>query len=233
MMKWLSTRTIAIGAAMMFTAFSLAPVSAQRGYDGNRATQRGNDWDWDGNYHRLARINPGTFVTVRNTQPISSDRTDGRAFAGVVADDVWDDYGRLAVPAIPRGSRVSMVVRTARDGDLVLDLDSINANGQWYAVSAAPERIESGNPRRNDNTAAYAGGGAILGTIIGAIAGGGKGAAIGAAAGAATGLGVAYSGRSIRVPRGSLLTFRLDQGLVMRTGPRGTSGSYPQQYRNR
>jgi hypothetical protein len=230
MMKWLSTRTIAIGAAMLFTGFALAPVSAQRPNDRN---WRGNDWDWDGNYNRLTRINPGTFLTVRTTQTIASDRIDGRAFNGVVAEDVWDDYGRLAVPAIPRGSRVSMIVRTARDGDLVLDLDSINAHGQWYAVNAAPERIESGNPRHNDNTAAYAGGGAILGTIIGAIAGGGKGAAIGAAAGAATGLGVAYSGRSIRVPAGSVLTFRLDEGLVMRSAYRGTSGTYPPPYRNR
>jgi hypothetical protein len=231
MMKWLSTRAVALGAAMVFSGFALAPVSAQRPYDNGR---RGNDWDWDGNYTRLTRINPGTFVTVRTSQTIASDRTDGRIFNGVVADDVWDEYGRLAVPAIPRGSRVTMMVRTARDGDLVLDLDSINAHGQWYAVNAAPERIESGNQRHNDNPAAYAGGGAILGTIIGAIAGGGKGAAIGAAAGAATGLGVAYAGRSIRVPPGSLLTFRLEEGLVMRSSVRGTSGGYPPpQYRNR
>jgi len=231
MMKRLSTRAIALGAAMVFSGFALAPVSAQRPYDSQRPYDRGwrgNDWDWDGNYTRLTRINPGTFVTVRTTQSIASDRTDGRVFNGVVAEDVWDDYGRLAVPAIPRGSRVTMTVRTARDGDLVLDLESINAHGQWYAVNAAPERIESENRRHNDNNpAAYAGGGAILGTIIGAIAGGGKGAAIGAAAGAATGLGVAYAGRSIRVPPGSLLTFRLDEGLVMRSSVRGTSGAYP------
>src|SRR5262249_19732292 len=134
---------------------------------------------------------------------------------------------------IPRGSRVDMMVRTARDGDLVLDLDSIYAHGQRYEVSAAPERIEGSDRRRDHNTAAYAGGGAVLGTIIGAIAGGGKGAAIGAAARAATGLGVAYSGRSIRVPAGSPLTFRLDEGLSMRAGVRGTSGRTPPPYRNR
>src|SRR5262249_47715099 len=162
MTKWLSKRAIALGAAMVFSGFALAPISAQRPYDNGR---RGNDWDWDGNYSRLTRINPGTFVTVRTTQTIASDRTDGRIFNGVVADDVWDEYGRLSVPAIPRGSRVTMKVRTARDGDLVLDLDSINAHGQWYAVNAAPERIESGNQSHNDNNAAaYAGGGAVLGT---------------------------------------------------------------------
>jgi hypothetical protein len=231
MFKKVSKQTIAIAAAVMFSGLAVATTSAQRDYNGQRY-----DWDWDGNYQRLARINPGTFITVRTTQPIQSDRTDGRLFNGVVAEDVWDDYGRLSVPAIPRGSRVTMMVRTARDGDLVLDLDSIFAHGQRYSVAAAPERVESGNNRRNDNNAAaYAGGGAVLGTIIGAIAGGGKGAAIGAAAGAATGLGVAYSGRSIRVPSGSLLTFRLEDGLTMRANVRGTSGAYPPPppYRNR
>src|SRR5215831_3459048 len=176
MFKKVSRQTIAVAVAVMFSGLAVATTSAQRENYGQRY-----DWDWDGNYQRLARINPGTFITVRTTQAIQSDRTDGRVFNGVVADDVWDDYGRLAVPAIPRGSRVTMMVRTARDGDLVLDLDSIFAHGQRYAVAAAPERIESGNRTRNDNAAAYAGGGAVLGTIIGAIAGGGKGAAIGAA----------------------------------------------------
>lgn len=53
--------------------------------------------------------------------------------------------------------------------------------------------------------------------MIGAIAGGGKGAAIGAAAGAVTGLGIAFQGRAVRVPAGSLLTFRLDHGLEIAT----------------
>ena len=85
-------------------------------------------------------------------------------------------------------------------------------------MNAAPERIEGDNrrPRLDNNTAAYVGGGALLGTIIGAIAGGGKGAAIGAAAGAAAGAGaVVYRGRLINVPAGSQLTFRLDEGLTM------------------
>jgi len=142
---------------------------------------------------------------------------------------VWDDYGRLSVPAIPRGSRVDLVVRSASDGDLLLDLDSIYAHGQRYTVTAAPERIETDNarPRDREDTAAYIGGGALLGTIIGAIAGGGKGAAIGAAAGAATGYGVSYRGRSIRVPSGSVLTFRMENGLTIGRPYRGTSGFTP------
>ena len=156
-------------------------------------------------------------------------------YSGVVDEDVWDDYGRLSEPAIPRGSRVDLVVRGERDGDLLLDLDSIYAHGQRYTVTAAPERIETDNarPRDREDTAAYIGGGALLGTIIGAIAGGGKGAAIGAAAGAATGYGVSYRGQSIRVPAGSILTFRMENGLTIGRPYRGTSGTYDRRNRNR
>jgi len=171
--------------------------------------------DWSGNYSRLSRIEAGTFIQVRTTANITSDRADGRIFSGVVNEDVWDDYRRLAVPAIPRGSPVELIVRTARDGDLIVDLESVIAHGQRYAVAADAQRIDAGGGHPGDRSAEYIGGGALLGTVIGAIAGGGKGAAIGAAAGAATGLGLAYHGRSISVPAGSILTFQLARSVDM------------------
>jgi hypothetical protein len=163
---------------------------------------------------RLQQIDPGTFIVVRTDQYIASDRADERVFPARVAEDVWDDYSRLAVPAIPEGSPAELIVRTARDGDLILDLDSVYAHGQRYVVSAERERIQSDRRLSND-APAFIGGGALLGTIIGAIAGGGKGAAIGAAAGAATGAGLSLRGQSVRVPAGSVLNFRLDRGLVV------------------
>lgn len=180
-----------------------------------------HDWDWDGNYQRLARINPGTYVTIRTTRPIDIDRMDGRIFPAIVEEDVWDDYDRLAVPAIPRGSRVDLLVRSARDGDLILDLDCIYANGQRYVVNARPERVEAeGLSRRGGEDAmGMVAGGALLGTIIGSIAGGGKGAIIGGGAGAAAMLGLALQGRSIHVPRNSVLTFRLNEGMEIGAPP--------------
>jgi hypothetical protein len=178
---------------------------------------------------RLQQIDPSTYIPVRTEQYIASDRADGRVFPARVAEDVWDDHSRLAVPAIPAGSPAELTVRTARDGDLVLDLDSIHAHGQRYTVSAEAERIQSDRGLSND-APAFIGGGAILGTIIGAIAGGGKGAAIGAAAGAATGVGLSLRGRSVRVPAGSVLNFQLDRGLVVgvpRGGPRRFDRPYP------
>ena len=70
-----------------------------------------------------------------------------RVFAGIVETDVWDDSSRLAIPAIPRGSPAELLVRSARDGDLILDLDSVTVGGQRYAVSAGADRIEAGGNR--------------------------------------------------------------------------------------
>jgi hypothetical protein len=120
--------------------------------------------------------------------------------------------------------------RPTRDGDFTLDLDSIYAHGQRYIIAAAPERVEGARDRDNGgNTAANVGGGAVIGSIIGAIAGGGKGAAIGGAAGAATGLALSAHGREIHIPRDSVLTFRLDQPLVIRA----SAGRAPRDRNNR
>src|SRR5204862_4002967 len=128
-----------------------------------------------------------------------------------------------------------MVRRADSDNDLTHDLQSISAHGQRYVVNAAPERIETDNrrPRLDSDTAAYVGGGAILGTIIGAIAGGGKGAAIGAAAGAAAGAaGLLTQGRVVRVPAGSILTFRLERELALGIPDEGFSRGRWHYHRN-
>src|SRR5436190_2159498 len=116
-------------------------------------------------------------------------------------------------------STARLLARSAPDGDLILDLDSIVVDGRRYEVAAAAERIDSGQRRQSSNghPAEFIGGGAILGTIIGAIAGGGKGAAIGAATGAGAGAAgtLLTRGHELRVPAGSVLTFRLDRDLML------------------
>src|SRR5437660_146965 len=103
MLTFKNYRTLSIGLPLAVTVLALAIPAA--------VAQRNDDWNWDGSYQRLTRINSGTFVTVRTTESINADQRDGRVFPGEVVEDVWDDYGRLAVPAIPRGSRVDLVVR--------------------------------------------------------------------------------------------------------------------------
>jgi hypothetical protein len=206
-----------IAALAVISGLSLTQtVHAQNYNDRDRYADR---YDKNGHYDAyspLTQLEPSTYVTIRTQQPIDTDRRDGRVFTAVVEEDVWDDYNRLAVPAIRRGSPAELLVRSAPDGDLVLDLDSVTVGGHRYAVSAAPERIDNREVRGTSGQApAYIGGGALLGSIVGAIAGGGKGAAIGAAAGAAAGAGLMTQGRHVHVPAGTLLTFRLDQSLAL------------------
>jgi len=97
---------------------------------------------------------------VRTNEYISTNRGDGRIYTGIVDQDVRGDNGRLA---IPRGSRVELLVRVARDNDLILDLDSVTVNDQRYGLRTQPNRFESG---RDDS---------VVGTIIGALGGEARG----------------------------------------------------------
>jgi|SRR5579862_932536 len=206
-----------LGCSLIAGLLASQTISAQNPNDPWQ-DRYGRDGRYDA-YTRPQRVEAGQFVTVRTEQPIETNRRDGRVFRGVVDRDVWDQYDRLAVPAIPKGSPAELLVRSAPDGDLILDLDAITIDGRRYAVAAQADRVE-GQPRgtSGDKAAEYVGGGAIIGSIIGAIAGGGKGAAIGAAAGAGAGAAVLTRGREVRVPAGSEVTFRLDQELAVGGG---------------
>jgi len=92
---------------------------------------------------------------------------------------------------VPRGSAVELSVRAARDNSLILDLESVVTNGERYAVDAKPKSAESG---RDDD---------IVGAIIGAIKGGES------------------RGRAVRVPRDSVVSFRLERPLDVGVVDRG------------
>src|ERR1700689_3829090 len=64
------------------------PQTAQA-QDGDRERERDRD--------RVARIEPGTVITVRTNEPIDSRRSDGRVYTGVVERDVRGDNDRLAI----------------------------------------------------------------------------------------------------------------------------------------
>ncbi len=160
------------------------------------------------------RLPTGTDVVVRTNEAINSKTaTEGRTFSANIDKDVMD--GSTVV--IPRGSEGRLVVNKASGGDLVLDLQSVTVAGRSYLLNTADLSKSTDGVGVNKRTATYGGGGAVLGTLLGAIAGGGKGAAIGAIAGAAAGVGaeVLTKGKEVKVPAETILTFRLDQDLVM------------------
>ena len=127
-------------------------------------------------------------ITVRPTEAIDVERKDNRIYNAVVDQDVQGDNGRLA---IPRGSTAELIVRVARDNDLILDLESIVVNGQRYAVKTEPNRVESMQD------------GSLVGAIVGAINGG------------------QAQGRAVRIPRDTRLSFRLERPLDIGVADRG------------
>jgi hypothetical protein len=93
--------------------------------------------------------------------------------------------------AIPRGSNAELIVRVAPDNDLILDLESVVVNGQRYAIRTEPNRVES----RRDNS--------LVGAIVGAVNGG------------------EVRGRAVRIPRNSVVAFRLERPLDIGIVDRG------------
>ena len=170
---------------------------------------------------RTYELPAGSEISVRMNEPIDSQTAaEGQTFDAQVTRDAKDANGDVV---IPRGSSARVVIKSASSGgrirgasDLVLDLQSVTANGKQYAIDTVEvARKGKSGVGLNRRTAEYTGGGAALGAIIGAIAGGGKGAAIGAGAGAGAGAltQVLTKGRAIKVPAESVLTFNLDKSL--------------------
>jgi len=163
-------------------------------------------------------IPSGTQLSIRTNEGIDSKTArEGQQFSAVMAEDVRDSSGAVA---IPRGSDVTLVIRSTAGSGLVLDIDSLVVQGERYVVSTA-DLQEKGRQGvgANKRTAEMVGGGAVLGALLGAVLGGGRGAAIGAGVGAAGGAGaeVLTKGREVRVPAETVLNFRLDSDLRLGT----------------
>jgi hypothetical protein len=145
-----------------------------------------------------ATIAAGITIPVRTNDTIDAKNTgNGRVYSAVVAQDVLDHNGRIA---IPRGADAELMVRDIGHHTLALDLDAVVVNGERYSVTTY-DVTRSGEQKdgigANGRTGKFIGGGALFGTLLGAVAGG----------------EMATRGRRVRVPAESLLTFQLQQPL--------------------
>lgn len=167
-------------------------------------------------------LKPGTYVTVRINQPLSSDRNQqGDPFTatlvrpvvvdGVVVADVGETVGGHVVEAQKAG-RVAGVSRLAVQlTDLTLvDGDSVPIHSQL---------INRTGPTSVGRDVAGVAGTTALGAAVGAAADWGRGAAIGAGAGAAVGiLGVLLTrGQPTIIYPEQMLTFRVEQPVTIAT----------------
>ena len=169
-------------------------------------------------------IPAGTTLAVRTDQAIDSQTAaPGQSSSGVVARDVLDTNGQVA---IPRGSGATLVIRDARaqgrvkgQSELVVDVAAVTVGGRRYRLETS-DFVERGRQGvgANRRTAEFTGGGSVFGTIVGALAGGGKGAAIGALSGAAAGAATqsVTRGKGARIPAETLLNFRLEAPIRIR-----------------
>jgi len=182
-----------LGLLGLLTLFLSSPICSAQDRDRDRDDRdrdRGRDRYWDQSRKLYTVLTPGTLIPVRTNEAIDVERKDNRVYYGIVDQDIRGDNEHIA---IPRGSNAELIVRVARDNDLILDLESVVVNGQRYAIKADPNRVES----QRDNS--------LVGAIVGAVSGG------------------EVQGRAVRIPRNSVVSFRLDRPLEMGVADRGVT----------
>src|SRR6266496_5549609 len=90
-------------------------------------------------------VTAGTNISVRTNEPIDSRHAnnsgDLRVYSAVVAQDVIDRDGQVA---IPRGANAELVVRNVDRDEMTVDLDSVTVNGRRYVVASSDQAIEGG-----------------------------------------------------------------------------------------
>ena len=178
--------------------------------------------DQDRNAPARLRINPGTYITVRVNQWLSSDRNQqGEPFSASLAQPLIVDgvvvaqRGQMVGGRISEAQKAGRVQGTSRLGLELIDLTL--ADGQTVPIRS--EMISRDGRTSEGRDAGAIAGTTALGAIIGAGAGDGRGAAIGAGAGAAAGiLGVLLTrGQPTVVHPESVLTFRISAPVEIAT----------------
>jgi hypothetical protein len=167
-------------------------------------------------------IKPGTFVTVRINQWLSSDRNQaGDAFSASLARPIVVDgvvvaqRGQTVAGRVAEAQKAGRVTGVSRLGLQLTDLTLVD--GQQVPVQT--QLMNRRGPTSEGRDAVGIGATTAVGAAAGAAAGGGAGAGIGAGAGAVAGvIGVLLTrGRATVVYPESVLTFRLDSPVTIST----------------
>jgi len=167
-------------------------------------------------------LRPGTYITVRVPQPLSSDHNRaGDGFVATLAKPVVVDGVVVAERGETVGGRVAEAQKAGRvEGvsRLALQLTDLTlVDGQPVPLKSQLISFSGGKSVGRD--AAAIGTTTVIGGAIGAAADWGRGAAIGAGAGAAAGIvGVLLTrGHPTVIYPEQLLTFRIDAPVMIST----------------
>jgi hypothetical protein len=167
-------------------------------------------------------IPAGTFLTVRLTGTLSSDiNQQGDGFAATLEQPIvvngWvvARRGQLAIGHVVEVQKAGRVKGVSSLGVALTEVTLVD--GRQTSASSQLVRTSAGSSKGLDAIAVVSTTG--LGAAIGGAVDGGAGAGIGAAAGAAAGLiGVLLTpGRPTVMPAESLLTFRLQSPITVKT----------------
>ncbi|MCU1238899.1 MAG: hypothetical protein JWP63_6866 [Candidatus Solibacter sp.] len=181
-------------------------------------------------------IRPGTFVTVRLNQALSSDHNqEGDIFSATLAQPMVVDGVVVAARGQTVMGRVAEAVRVRGHGNsrLALQLTAITlADGTQVSVqSQLVNRTGGSNLGTQVGTVATT---TAIGAAVGAAADWGRGAAIGAGAGAAAGVigALLTPGKPTVVYPEQLLTFRVDTPVTVDLTRASTAFRYvsPDEY---
>jgi hypothetical protein len=182
-------------------------------------------------------ITPGTFLTVRLNQTLSSDHNHpGDAFSASLVNPVIADGVVVAQRGQMLGGRVVEAEKAGRvEGTSKLRIqltDMTLVDGHQLPIQAQFINWSGGTSKGRD--AAAVAGTSGLGAVIGAAAGWGTGAAIGAGAGAAAGIiGVLLTrGRPTVIPAEAVVTFRTQTAITVATdrAPQAFHYAGPEDY---
>lgn len=167
-------------------------------------------------------IKPGTYVTVRINQLLSSDRNQaGDAFSAtlvrpiIVDGVVVAERGQTLGGKVTEAKKAGRVSGTSRLGIQLTDLPVVD--GQQLPVQTS--LVSRNGPTSVGRDAGAIAGTTAFGAAVGAAAAWGTGAAIGAGAGAAAGIvGVLLTrGHPTIITPESVLTFRVEKQVTVST----------------
>lgn len=170
---------------------------------------------------REVTVPAGTKLVVRLNSAVASDTSRvEQAVEGALTEPVVVD-GTTVLPAgsIVKGevSAVEPSGKVKGRARLALRFHSIAVEGHEapYTIAARIDRLAPATKGEDAAKIAIPG---AAGAVIGGIVGGKKGAAIGGAIGGGGGTAVVLStaGEEVRMPRGTVLTVPLDQGIDVR-----------------
>lgn len=167
-------------------------------------------------------IRPGTFLTVRIDQPLSSDHNQpGDAFSAslvkplVVDGVVVAQSGQTIAGRVAEAQKAGRVSGTSRLGVQLTELTLVD--GQQLPIQS--QLVNRTGPTSVGRDAGAIAGTTALGAAVGAAADWGRGAAIGAGAGAAAGIiGVLLTrGQPTVIYPEQVLTFRIEAPVAINT----------------